>query len=350
MQTAEIPQNILTDLAKSLTVENPDQYKLAHRFVTFHADANQFPVCFDEAWKLLGCSRKDSAKRSFMKCGFVEDEDYKITKVFKNGNLPDKTDLLQSVEVTTPSENRLSAVKGAYREDIFLTPTCFDEFAITVNKGVRRFFVRCKDAVLRLKAQIEAGEIKIVKRNGVAEIANWQYERENCVNAHKELMNTLAAGVQKDYNSPAFYGSFNGQVNKTVSGYTKKEMAQVVGEKGKNSSWIQRDYFGEEQLNLCNSINKLITRRIIAEKATTALEKEKIRKEVCEAHESVAKKLYHGTHLSHKRKRNKALNAQKALPAAGQRPTLNNQNLNGTKNQNTINNYFAPVTQNQIAP
>jgi hypothetical protein len=38
----------------------------------------RFPIDFDDAWVWLEYSRKDNAKASFMKCGFVEGIDFQV--------------------------------------------------------------------------------------------------------------------------------------------------------------------------------------------------------------------------------------------------------------------------------
>lgn len=42
---------------------------------------NKFSVDFDTVWRDLGYSRKDSAKRFFVTCGFVKNVDYRIEKI-----------------------------------------------------------------------------------------------------------------------------------------------------------------------------------------------------------------------------------------------------------------------------
>jgi hypothetical protein len=46
---------------------------LAQEYVSSN---DKFPVNFDDAWQWLDYSRKDTAKRAFLKCGFVESLDY----------------------------------------------------------------------------------------------------------------------------------------------------------------------------------------------------------------------------------------------------------------------------------
>ena len=41
----------------------------------------QYPVSFDDAWQWLEHSRKDNAKTHFLKCGFIEDIDFRLLKI-----------------------------------------------------------------------------------------------------------------------------------------------------------------------------------------------------------------------------------------------------------------------------
>jgi hypothetical protein len=41
----------------------------------------QFPVNFNDAYVWLEYSRKDNAKVSFLKCGFIEGVDYRLLRV-----------------------------------------------------------------------------------------------------------------------------------------------------------------------------------------------------------------------------------------------------------------------------
>jgi anti-repressor protein len=38
----------------------------------------KFPVDFDDAWQWLEYSRKDNAKTNLLKCGFVEEIDFRL--------------------------------------------------------------------------------------------------------------------------------------------------------------------------------------------------------------------------------------------------------------------------------
>ena len=51
---------------------------------SLYSSVEQFPVIFDDAWVWLEYSRKDNAKASFLKCGFVEGVDYVSLKIQEN--------------------------------------------------------------------------------------------------------------------------------------------------------------------------------------------------------------------------------------------------------------------------
>lgn len=91
-----------------------------------------FPVNFDRAWKWLGFSRKDPAKRSLFECGFIEGIDFHISVESDN-----HTDL-------SPQEKAVRARK----EHIFLTIDCFKTWGMMANteqgKQVRKYFLQCE--------------------------------------------------------------------------------------------------------------------------------------------------------------------------------------------------------------
>lgn len=87
--------------------------------------SEEFPVEFDKAWQWLGLSRKDSAKRSFMKCKFLEGLDYK------------------SFHVLVERE-----IGGSEVEMIQLTNDCFKHWAMMCQtekgKEVRKYYLKCE--------------------------------------------------------------------------------------------------------------------------------------------------------------------------------------------------------------
>ncbi|QKQ75574.1 hypothetical protein [Nostoc sp. TCL240-02] len=103
----------------------------------------KYPVDFEIAWKLLGYSRKDSAKRKLIGY-FMQDTDYRL------------------------HSNVESAPDGGltHREDIYLTVECFKEMGMLAKseegKQIRKYFLQCEaiakqsvKAIPRLQRQIQ---------------------------------------------------------------------------------------------------------------------------------------------------------------------------------------------------
>lgn len=85
----------------------------------------KYPVDFEIAWKVLGYSRKDSAKRKLTSY-FTQDTDYRL------------------------HSNVDSAPDGGltHREDIYLTVECFKEMGMLAKseegKQIRKYFLQCE--------------------------------------------------------------------------------------------------------------------------------------------------------------------------------------------------------------
>ncbi|HYX18347.1 MAG TPA: hypothetical protein VE944_29070 [Nostoc sp.] len=103
----------------------------------------KYPVEFEVAWKVLGYSRKDSAKRKLTSY-FNQDTDYRL------------------------HSNVESAPDGGltHREDIYLTVECFKEMGMLAKseegKQIRKYFLQCEAiakeavrAVPQLQQQIQ---------------------------------------------------------------------------------------------------------------------------------------------------------------------------------------------------
>jgi phage anti-repressor protein len=97
----------------------------------------EFPTDFDRAWRWLGFSRKDPAKRSLIESGFVEGIDFHISAELRTLDLP------------RPGER------------IFLTVDCFKTWAMMANtlqgKEIRRYFLDCEKT---MKAQAQQLSLK----------------------------------------------------------------------------------------------------------------------------------------------------------------------------------------------
>ncbi|MEH1902507.1 MAG: hypothetical protein V7L04_14080 [Nostoc sp.] len=103
----------------------------------------KYPVDFEVAWKVLGYSRKDSAKRKLTSY-FTQDTDYRI-----------------HIAVESAPDGGLT-----HREDIYLTVECFKEMGMLakseVGKQIRKYFLTCEalakqsvKAIPRLQQQIQ---------------------------------------------------------------------------------------------------------------------------------------------------------------------------------------------------
>lgn len=132
---------------------------------------NEFPVDFDKAWVWLGYSRKDSAKRALLGCGFEEDFDLRIR-----------------VEPVT------EGVLATPRHDISLTVEAFKQWGMMAGtekgKQVRKYFLECEK---KTKKNAEIND-RIDEILGIAK----EYETlKACVNTElpgmKGIMNSLVA-------------------------------------------------------------------------------------------------------------------------------------------------------------
>ncbi|WP_375491167.1 hypothetical protein [uncultured Nostoc sp.] len=85
----------------------------------------KYPVDFEVAWKVLGYSRKDSAKRKLTSY-FTQDADYRL-----------------HITVESAPDGGLT-----HREDIYLTVECFKEMGMLAKseegKQIRKYFLTCE--------------------------------------------------------------------------------------------------------------------------------------------------------------------------------------------------------------
>lgn len=119
-----------TVLALSSELSDADKEIFQLNFISYlkHDQHNDFVVDFDDAWKWLGFSRKDPAKRLLTQ-SFVEDRDYRIS-------------LHPKVERSLlPKEER----GGQNKETILLTPFAFKEFSLLARtargRSVRLYYL-----------------------------------------------------------------------------------------------------------------------------------------------------------------------------------------------------------------
>jgi len=97
--------------------------------------SEKFPVSFNSAWVWLGYKRKDSAKKSLLNSGFIENEDY----------------LRFSAEPTT------TGIGGDTNENAFLTIDCFKMWGMAAGtakgKEIRKYFLECEKIAKQTIAQ-----------------------------------------------------------------------------------------------------------------------------------------------------------------------------------------------------
>lgn len=313
------PRHMIDDLVNGLNPANEEQRKLARRFVELVEDENPFPVDFDEAWRLLKCSKKGHAKRSLERCGAVEGVEYLI---YKNNKLSSKIQIPQLGHFPH-SQNTAAIVKngtsvpnrsaGKPKEKIYLSQTAFDLFATSVNKDIRRFFVKCKHAILVLKQKIQNGEVAIAttqKAPATKALPTWEANREKSVDKHNNLMHVCNSGLRTGNNHPGFYASVNHELNKMATGLTKTELATDVREDRPKKNWIMRDYMSEDQLCVLAAAQQVAFNKIRKKgDEIDEIEKKKIVNEVCESFSAGVGKFLHGAHLQVPRKRNRNTNA-----------------------------------------
>jgi phage anti-repressor protein len=104
--------------------------------LTLLNSADDFPVDFELAWKWLGFSRKDSAKRTLIACGFEEGSDFLL--------LHNNVEQIE-VEAKTSTKGRR---KGEQAEEIWLTNECFKSWGMMAStekgKEIRKYFLECE--------------------------------------------------------------------------------------------------------------------------------------------------------------------------------------------------------------
>jgi phage anti-repressor protein len=140
---------------------------------------NQFPVDFDDAWQWLGYSRKDSAKRHFDKCNFIQDVDFSQFHI--------------SVE--------LDQGGNTYRIEIRLTLECFKLWAMMtsslVGNEVRQYFLECERIAKDKLAQVVTKEIDAVEK--VKQFSTAIDLIFSGVNIEPELISGLKLNTAKKY-------------------------------------------------------------------------------------------------------------------------------------------------------
>ena len=212
-------------------------------------DGNPFPVSFDEAWKRLGCSKKENAKRSLIALG-LDKSQFEVRYFALNGDrlTPLQTDQLKRELV-------LGGVR--WREEIFLSVDGFDEFAMAVNKSARRVFSRLKDGVFDLGNAIQRDEVELKR------VVSGDSRPAKRLKACESQKGLTAALKSNGVGSGAVYGMINGETNKAVTGLYKGELAKELGLRGAQVN--ARDYMTLAQLSALELVEILSAKVLNAE-------------------------------------------------------------------------------------
>jgi phage anti-repressor protein len=178
MITPKLTENIVLDLVNS---------------------SDEFPIDFDLAWKWLGFSRKDSAKRSLSRCGFIPGIDYYVVSPPDGGGL--------NITYQENIENiDISLDKSDSSQQIVLNVECFKSWGMMAatqsGKEVRKYFLQCERKMKQLAANpirtdlviadLMENDVLASAMMGVAQIflsLAKEKEQENCSTAatYKEL-------------------------------------------------------------------------------------------------------------------------------------------------------------------
>jgi hypothetical protein len=248
----------------------------------------------------LGCSTKGNAKKAFLKCGFIEGKEYVVRKyantlekrVIQMDNSLEKR-VLQSANDDNPGQttilnldNVVRHTGGSATEKIWMSTMAFDEFAVTVNRPIRKYFVRLKHGVLKLKQSLEAGIVELSFRSDKPEVdEKWLLERRDSRDSVKNLMTTIKnTGIT----TGAIYAQVNGATNETILGLSKAKMAKHMGV-SKNKV-KPRNQMKKPQLGLLTAIEGA-TQKLIEEGNIAPDEILALHKSMCDSVAGFAKNL-----------------------------------------------------------
>ena len=234
MTTLSAPVNNMISLVDSLQPRSDaERDMMTWMAQQLHSKASgvAFPVSFDEAWKRLGCSRKDVAKRSLLALNLDKNQ-LEIQYFARNGNR------LNALEIDL-HQKAVNLGGARWREEIFLSVDGFDEFAMAVNKSARRVFSRLKDGVFELGTAIQCGEVELKR---TAPDDSRPVKRIKACESQKSLSAVLKANKVHG----AVYAMVNGETNKAVTGLYKSELAKELGLR--NTQVNARDYMTKAQL------------------------------------------------------------------------------------------------------
>lgn len=177
-------------------------------------EQNKFSVSFEDAWQWIGYGRRDTAKKSFANCDFINGEDFEIHR---------NVDLRPQGGI-------------ANREDIFMTVECFKSWGMAAGtekgKEIRKYFIACEKKYKELKKKYEEDQ------------KQQKYKVEEFIQKHARIY------------KPEFPKEFYDELYR-VTGYSKPK-------RGKNPymAILVREYiygmFGQEVLDEIDRVNPIV--------------------------------------------------------------------------------------------
>ena len=154
----------------------------------------EFPVDFEDAWKWLEYSRKDHAKTSFMKCGFIENIDY----------------IIRPPEVA--GDVATQGFQPPNKELIFLTTDAFKQWSMIAGtdkgKEVRLYFIKCEKL---LKEQIKKNQL-ITQSELALQLSSFIEEQRQTTKLLMERTNKLDAIEQGLNNNQGLKDILDGEL------------------------------------------------------------------------------------------------------------------------------------------
>jgi hypothetical protein len=218
--------------------------EIARIFIQATHVEKEFIVPFEMAWKWVGYSRKDAAKRKLVS-KFVQNTDYSVAV---------KAAPQQSGAGVTA---RKLGGSGQNKETIMLTGHAFCEFAMqadTVQGHMcRKFAIEMIRGIDNLKKAVKSGEVEIRRVELHSDQAK---KRQKTCESTKNLMAAMkdvgAAGCD--------YAKVNGTTNKMVTGFTKGEYAKSIKKPAKKVNL--RDEMAPMQLAAAELAEMLTTKGI----------------------------------------------------------------------------------------
>lgn len=184
---------------------------------------SRFPVDFEEAWRWIGYTRKNNAKRALLECGFIEELDLLIREQSLNH------------EGLSPQEKAVVVRE----ESIFLTNECFKMWAMMAGteKGreTRRYFLECERRLKTIAAKPDKKEIELTDlfENDVFASA---------VQAMSEVFKSLAKdkGMKRQIPEALNYADLAHAMH-WVAHFTQRETQGEISDAGED--WTSDEFF-----------------------------------------------------------------------------------------------------------